>query len=105
MTKVETQVELLTKAIEKLIANPVAPIAPVAPVAPVLPIVQQYNGDHDLLQRVDEKLTGLTVIVNKIAARDDLFVLKEDFVFWRNLLVLSLLATIAAGVITRFLIK
>ncbi len=53
----QLKLDALTKAIEKLIANPIAPVLPVAPVAPVLPIVQPNTGDHDLLMRLEENVT------------------------------------------------
>lgn len=49
MTNIDKKIQLLTIAVEKLVANPVLPVAPVAPVAPILPIAQIHNGDHDIL--------------------------------------------------------
>ena len=62
MTKQDSQLQKLTEAIEKLVANPVAPIAPVlpiAPIAPIAPLVVTNSGDHDLLTKLDERFTGL----------------------------------------------
>jgi len=79
MTKIETQLESLTRAIEKLVANPIAPIAPVAPIAPILPIVPQYSGDHDLIVGLVKDVATLQVTVSKLADREDLHVTIIDF--------------------------
>jgi DNA repair photolyase len=52
----DAQLQKLTEAIEKLLNKQVAPVLPVAPVAPVLPIIPNNYGDHELLQRLDEKV-------------------------------------------------
>lgn len=83
MSKIESQIEQLTKAIERLIANPVAPIAPVAPVAPVLPIIPQYSGDHDLLVILNTKLEGIVIDVKKLTEKEDSHVTVTD----HNLLI------------------
>jgi len=61
------------------------------------------SGDHDLLQRVDQKVDGLIITVEKMSSRDNLFVLKEDFNVWRNILISGMLLTIVVGIISRFL--
>lgn len=66
-------------------------------------LVLNNAGDHDLLQRVDQKVDALIVTVDKISEKDNLYVLKDEFIFWRNLIVGGLLLTIAVGVISNFL--
>ena len=39
----------------------------------------KVNEDHDLLIRVDTKMTDLKLAVDKLSARDDVYVEKEDF--------------------------
>jgi|ERR1035437_6353151 hypothetical protein len=63
------------------------------------------SGDHDLLQRVDTKVDALIITVDKISTRDNLYVLKEDFFFWRNIIVVGMLLTIFTSVVTRYFIK
>ena len=58
-SKLESRIDGLTAAIEKLLNREVAPIAPIAPVAPVLPIVEHNSGDHDLLITLDTKVDAL----------------------------------------------
>lgn len=62
-------------------------------------------GDHDLLQRVDEKVSALVISVAGLTSRDNQFVLKEDFNFWRNLLVLSMIGTIFVSVMVRLFLN
>ena len=71
MFKQDSQLEKLTQAIDKLIANPVAPVLPIAPVAPVLPIAPQKFEDHELILRVDEKLIGVIKKVDDISLKLD----------------------------------
>jgi len=78
MTKQDTQLEKLTNAIEKLIANPVLPVAPVAPVAPVLPIVQSNTGDHDLLTKLDTKVDQIQLDVTELKKQGTVYVTQTD---------------------------
>lgn len=63
MATTDDKIDKLTQAIEKMVIAPVAPVLPVAPVAPVLPI---NSGDHDLLQRLDQKVDGLKIDIQSI---------------------------------------
>lgn len=63
------------------------------------------SGDHDLLQRVDTKVDALKDAVEKLTSRDNLFVLKTDFEFFRNILVGTMLVTIFVSIVMRFIAK
>jgi len=78
MTKQDTQLEKLTNAIEKLIANPVAPVLPVAPVAPVLPLAQTNTGDHDLLTKLDTKVDQIQLDVTELKKQGTVYVTQTD---------------------------
>lgn len=49
-SNIEKKIDLLTKAIEKLVDFPIAPI---------LPLGNSLAGDHELLQRLDVKVDAL----------------------------------------------
>ena len=61
MSKQDTQLEKLTNAIEKLIANPVAP---------VLPLAQTNTSDHDLLTKLDTKVDQIQLDVTELKKQD-----------------------------------
>lgn len=63
------------------------------------------SGDHDLLIKLETKVDGLREDIKDITARDDKFVLKEDYIVWRNLLIVGLLGSIAIGVLSRLFLK
>ena len=58
--------------------------------------------DHDLLIEVKTKVDALIISVEKLTTRDDLYVLKDDFNLWRNILISGLLLTIAASILLKF---
>ena len=68
-------------------------------------VATQNSGDHDLLQRVDTKVDGLKEAVDKLFSRDEDYVMKEDFNFWRNILVSGMILTIFIGIVTDFIKK
>lgn len=55
--------------------------------------------DHDLLIELKTEMKGIKEAVDKLLDRDHLYVLKEDFYWWRNLIVAGMLLTITIGVI------
>jgi hypothetical protein len=63
------------------------------------------SGDHDLLVVLNTKMEDLKAAVREFADRHNDYVLKEDFVFWRNLLISSMLATVVIGVIANMLTR
>ena len=63
------------------------------------------SGDHDLLQRVDTKVDLLIKTVDSLSSRDNLFVLKDEFNLWRNILIVSMLGTIFVAVLLKFLVN
>ncbi len=68
-------------------------------------VVDNKNaGDHDLLVVLNTKMEDLKAAVKEFAASHDNYVLKDDFVFWRNLLVGGMISTIFIGIIVNLLI-
>ena len=61
------KLEELTRLVQHLVDNPVLPVKEVAPVAPVLPIVPTNSNDHDLLQRLDEKVDSIILQIDKLS--------------------------------------
>jgi len=60
-------------------------------------------GDHDLLVVLNSKMEDIKEAVKELASRDGLYVLKEDFIFWRNLLVGSMIGTIFLGIVVNII--
>ena len=63
------------------------------------------GNDHDLLVSLDTKMIDLRAAVEKLTVRDDLYVLKEDYIVWRNILITGLFLTITVGILMKFLVK
>ena len=61
------------------------------------------SDDHDILMKLETKVDILIISVDKMNNKDDDYVLKEDFTFWRNLLVSGMILTIFIGIITNFI--
>lgn len=61
------------------------------------------SGDHDLLVELRSEMRNLKVAVEKLSENDNSYVLKEDFAFWRNILVSGMLLSIFIGVVFNFL--
>ena len=62
-------------------------------------------GDHDLLVVLNTKMEDIKISVRELSLKDGLYVLKDDFTFWRNLLVSGLLLSIFIGVVLNLINK
>ena len=94
------------KIIQDQAANALKVISDAA--AEAMKVHTMANGiDHDLIIKLGEKVDNLILKVNEISGRDDNYALKEDFVFWRNILVTSSGAMFMTlvGIIVKLIIK
>ena len=57
------------------------------------------------IQYIQRDILDIKQAIKDLLTRDDKYALKEDFVFWRNLLVSGLLVSIAIIVISDFFQK
>ena len=55
------------------------------------------------IQYIQRDITEIKQALKDISNKDEMFVRKEDFYFWRNLLVGGLLVTICIGVVMNLL--
>lgn len=46
--------------------------------APVAPILQNYSGDHDLIQRVDQKVDAIQADVSELKKSRDFYVTQSE---------------------------
>lgn len=59
----------------------------------------------EIKQELKDSANKLESTMEELAKRDENFVRKEEFVFWRNLLVSGMLLTIFLGAATSFINK
>lgn len=52
---------------------------------------------------IQQDMVKINKKLDDMSAKDETYVLKEDFFFWRNILVSGLLLTIVIGIISKFL--
>lgn len=93
-------IDALTRIVEKM--SPPIPAIPAIPAIPSIPAIIA-TGDHDLLIKLETKVDGLITSMKDLIAKDNNYVLKEDFTFWRNILVSGMLLSIFIGVILSFI--
>lgn len=55
------------------------------------------------IQYIQKDITEIKQSVKDLANKDSNYVSKEDFTFWRNLLVSGMLLTIFVGIITNYI--
>lgn len=55
------------------------------------------------IQYIQRDITEIKVAIKELTDKEDIYVLKEDFLFWRNLLVGGLFLTLAVGVLQNFI--
>ena len=65
------------------------------------------------MDNIEQKLNGVDRKQDELAKKmddfiekmDDKYTKKDEFVFWRNVLIAGLIGTVAAGIIVRFISK
>jgi len=65
----------------------------------------QNTKDHDLLVEMKTKMERISQDISDMSKRDGNFVMKDDFVFWRNILVGSMLTTVFVSVLINVISK
>ena len=53
----------------------------------------------EIKQNLKDSAIKMEAAVKELLDKDEHFVLKEDFIFWRNILISGILLTIASGVV------
>ncbi len=57
------------------------------------------------VKHIQIDITEIKQTLKDINSKDEQYVLKEDFAFWRNLLVSGMLLTIVVAILTKLIIK
>lgn len=63
------------------------------------------GNDHDLIVTLIEQMRTLQKTVEKLSESDNTYVLKDDFNFWKNIIVGGMLLTIFTSVIMNYFVK
>lgn len=98
--KVAKEIERLRLIVERM-TPPIPAIPPILPIPPIPPII--VTGDHDLLIKLETKVDGLILSMKELSLKDNNYVLKDEFNFWRTLLVSGMLLSIFIGVLMSLL--
>lgn len=61
------------------------------------------SGDHDLIVELRVKMDDLKSAVEKLASKDSQYVLKDEFVVWRTILISGMFLSITVAALSRFL--
>ena len=59
----------------------------------------------EIKQNLKDSATKMDAVVKELLDKDDSFVLKEDFIFWRGILISGILLNILGGLIAVFLMR